>query len=536
MARIPSYDQQTGTIVPSVPTLQTAKAVPDAYGANVWKANESIGKAVGDIGEALSKHLEEKKRKKDEAFTATLNTNYRLNIQDKLYNDKMEKVKINGKDVERPVGIFNRSLQQSDGSTVEFDQYYHDLREKYVSSAPTEELAVKLGQEMDSQYLPYREAIIKHESKQGKQVLINSQQANLSQQIHDAAAINDPVQLLNAINTAKDTQASLNEITGVDEETAQNTLKDRAGDIVAKAVQSTLMATGDLEKAQQMLDVAEEDIHADRYEKLSESLVSGVERIEKQKDLIATQKQISNETNLLTSFANGELDWMQVDDIARDVRDGNIRDRFANALIDVIETKGTYEPNEDENKNYPKFVEAVYNAGSQEDLQKTLIGVLKDNKNMSQDKMSILINEAVKRGKNLPVRSNELNPGEGQKVNIQQNESDAGAKAVLYFGRKSGLSNSEIAYTYQNYANALNEGKTPMEAYQIATKQHAITKNPSLMQIPTEGRMMIDANGNKAIVFPDGSFKEVGTGSSGSGSTATQKGKKENGVQSGNSR
>lgn len=525
--RIPQYEHQVGTVIPNVPTLQGPRAVPDAFGGNVARATQGLAQTGANIGEVLRKHGEEKRRQEQDAFTADLETNFSLNRQDQLFSQDLEKVQINGQDVERPKGIFNQKLKNADGATTRLDAYYSDAIERYVASAPSEEHALKIREELINQWVRDREDVIKHEAREHNGVLINSYQSNLKQQVHDAAGVNNPIDLLTAVNKAKDMQSRINTVSGYDEETAENKLKESAGDIVAKAVNSTLTATGDLEKAKQMLDVAEGDIHPDRYEKINEMLEIGDERITKQAEKIEVQRIIKNQSDRLTKFASGDSSWQDLDEIAKEVREGNLPEKFGAALSDVITAReyGEYRPGQ-ENKNYPAFIEKVYNAGSQEEIQKALVGLLNDHKDIAQDKMAVLINEAIKRGESLPLRSED----ESSNYNPQQTGIDIAVKAGLDFGRNNGLTSQEVSDIHQDFMFEVGKGRTPDEANRIAQQKFALRTNPNLANIPIEGKMMIDANGVKALVYPDGSWKEMGTsgGSSISGkSDKKPQGKKE---------
>lgn len=506
MPRVPDYNSNIPTVVPDAPMPHFAPAVREAFGQDVQLANARIGEQGQGIGKALMDYGIEQKKLKDSAATADLDTNFRKTLQNQLLSEETEKVNINGVDVERPVGVLNRTLKQADGSTVDFDKYYQSAKSAFMAAAPSKEEADKLGATMDNHYLTARDNVIAHEAKQNKNVLIQSQTSNLAQQVHDAAAINHPIDLLDAINKATATQSQINDLTGVDPETAAKNLKDKAGDVVSKSVSATLMATGDLDKAQQLLDVAKEDIHPDRYEKLSEMLVSGSERLDRQQERLEVKKNVDYQADILTKWANGEMSWMNLDDITRDVERGNADPKFGAAMADVLaaqERDEDYSPT-DKNENYPKWIESVYTAESQEDLHKSLVKAMKDYKNLSQDRLAVLINAALKRGKELPLRTNDLDPGQGKKVNIAQTEEDAGAKAVLYFGRSNGMSSQDISYIYQNYANGLEAGKSPMESYAQAVKANAVAQFPDSVNYEEPPNFILTPDSPIRVIFPKG--------------------------------
>lgn len=212
--------------------------------------------------------------------------------------------------------------------------------------------------------------------------------------------------------------------------------------------------------------------------------------------------QIASESDYLTKFASGQANWMTVEDVSSDVRQGILPEKFGAAFADVIKAQGEYEPREPANENYPEFIEKIYGAKDKTELQAGLLSLLKDHKNISVEKMSVLINEAQKRGKNLPLKINDLNPGEGQKVNVKQKEEDANALAVMIFGRKSNLSSNEISNMYQIYANGLSDGKSPMEAYGEAIKQHVISVYPPAANMENPPNLILDENSPIRVIFP----------------------------------
>lgn len=527
--KVPEYQTSVNLAVPEVPMPHPANAVRGAFGEEVFAANARIGEAGMKIAQVLGAHLAERQQQKDAAATAELDTNFRLNLQDQLLSDQPEKFNINGVDYERPKGLLNQNLEYAAGATERFDKYMKEEGPKWLASAP-ESMREELKKSMNNQYLSAREKIIQHEGKQGRDVLVKSQVSSLNQQIHDAAGINDPINLQKAVDQIKQTQDQISSILGSDAQTAETNRMNKAGDLVSKSISSTLMGTGNLELAQGMLDSAKEDIQPDRYEKLNEMLATGAERLQKQQVREVTQANIAYEADIMTKLASGQLDWSSIDQISNEVRSGVSNEKFSAAVIDVVEEQGDYEPSEKDNANYPKYIEGVYNAKSQEELHQKLLTFLQNHKDISQEKLSVLINEAIKRGKNLPLMSED----QIKNTNDIQTGIDLGVKAGLDFGRRQNLSAQDTSDIYQDYVKELSSGKTPQEAHTASLNNYALRKNPALQSIPEEGQMMIDAQGNKAMVFPDGSWKEIAakpaasTGNPGK----NKKEKKPNAVQS----
>lgn len=209
--------------------------------------------------------------------------------------------------------------------------------------------------------------------------------------------------------------------------------------------------------------------------------------------------QIKNESDYLTQYASGKLGWMNKEDIANDVRTGKVSDNFAKALNNVIDSGGQYEPQKDENANYPEFIDTIYKANDQVELQRALTNLLEDHKNISEDKMSVLINSAMKRGQVLPLSKKN---GDRKQLTPEQQAIDSGAMAVTNFGRRSGLSKNEISDMYKNYTDSLGAGKTPAEAYHEAMRTHVVSVYPPAATMDQPPNMIIDENSPIKIIFP----------------------------------
>lgn len=219
--------------------------------------------------------------------------------------------------------------------------------------------------------------------------------------------------------------------------------------------------------------------------------------------------QIKTQSDYLSKMASGQANWMTLSDVANDVRQGAIPEKFATAYADVIDDRAKgkeYMPNAEENKNYPQFISAIYQAKDQKELQQALYGILIDHKNMSQEKMAVLINGALERGKTLS-----LNP---KQIDTKQQEIDSAAMAISNMGRRTGMNPQDISEVYQNFNKDLASGKTPKEALDNGVRINALKKNPALADIPISGKIKMDRFGNMARVFPDGHFEEIDSGAS----------------------
>lgn len=212
---------------------------------------------------------------------------------------------------------------------------------------------------------------------------------------------------------------------------------------------------------------------------------------------MAEFNRINTEAEYLGKLSAGELNWMTAGDIANDVRAGRVSERFGLAMTDVIKSRGRYKPQATENQNYPEFINNIYKAKDQKELNDSLLNLLKEHKNMSQEKLAVLINGAMQRSKSLPLHAEE-----GGQVDPKQQEIDSGAMAVTNFGRRSGMSSNEIGNIYQNYNKDIAAGKTPKEAFDAATRAHVVAQYPAAATMDNPPNLIIDANSPIRVIFP----------------------------------
>jgi hypothetical protein len=79
------------------------------------------------------------------------------------------------------------------------------------------------------------------------------------------------------------------------------------------------------------------------------------------------------------------------------------------------------------------------------------------------------------------------------------------------WGNQGGKDKKEQAEVVQDFYRKVGEsGSKPSEALSTAKEivnQKNVQANPEVSKAPKQGRIMMDANGNKALVFPDGSYE-----------------------------
>jgi hypothetical protein len=137
-----------------------------------------------------------------------------------------------------------------------------------------------------------------------------------------------------------------------------------------------------------------------------------------------------------------------------------------------IDSKGEYFPEETKNEAYADLVKNVFSAGSKEEVSNFLVEALhaSANKEISRDRLAIIVSAAQERAKSLPVGIND----EPSTLSPQQNEIDAGVKSII----DNPFKNFNPGNMIDNFFKALGMGKTPQEAHSEAVKSEVNRTNP----------------------------------------------------------
>ena len=279
--KIPSYDNSVGPQTPTVPQAQPSRMVAGA-GTLVPRAIVDLGEMGTKIAGVLQNHAEKQYRLKVDSQVADLDTNFRQNLQDKLFNDETEKVNVRGAETTRSKGILNRPLDTAENATVEFDSYYKEMAPRYLSSVQDPEARAKLKASMDSHFTNERDSVIRHESTQLSKARLTKFEANLALRVKEAVTRTTPASLKSAIDESVGVQNSINVESGFDEDTSRIKNIDVAGAIALNATSSLLMNTGSMKSATALLDTAKEAIGQDKYEEVASVL--------KKQDIAAKQQ------------------------------------------------------------------------------------------------------------------------------------------------------------------------------------------------------------------------------------------------------
>lgn len=517
--RIPQPDQSVDISGEQVNEIKAAPVVPGAFGEDVGAALQKLGNAGVDLSTKLQEHvlqenfwrgeaaIADKNLKLNDSFNTMMNSTDPTTVPAKFSNTAPLNAAANADAATgvatQPKGYLNRLGFNAVGSTTDFVNQAGPMRQQAVAEYDGNAQLQKVAAErFDTTFKSYYDQVSKHEATQYRSGMNGVFNAQSQQDIISTASATDPASLMKGISLIKNSTTNEFQYKGADPDVINLAIQKNIGDAVAKSVVNTLTQTGDVTQAKALLDTAKDEIPADRYDKIDTMITTGMEKIEKQTIYATNQKTISGQANVLQGLATGKENWMNIDDVANMVKTGDVSEKFAKAYTDVVTAKGNYQPQEDQNQNVPKFIDAIYNAKDQNELHSTLTNMMEAHKNMSQDEMAILINSALKRSGSLPlsVKLDNTSNADPKQQNI-----DAGARSVINFGKRNGLSNGEISNMYANYYTATSKGAGIPQAIDAATKQYAVAKYPIVATLPaTPTAVVAPGSGVKYLNFSSG--------------------------------
>lgn len=253
--------QPQGSINPP----NVASAPLQAFGTQVNEANQKLGGAIEQVGEALGEHIIRQQRADQEAKVLENETNYRREIQDLLSSPDLDK---DGK----PVGVLNRQLAQAQGATTEFDSKATELKNRYVTSANTPFERAKLSESLDHIYSISRDNVIAHEARQRNESYKNILNSNLQERILNAGQISNPKDLLKAIDDGYDTLYAGNNQLGKDGATTAVELSKFSEDIIRSSLGA--MVSPDPAPALAYLDATKSALTPTQYDTIKKDVLT----------------------------------------------------------------------------------------------------------------------------------------------------------------------------------------------------------------------------------------------------------------------
>ncbi len=541
--KVPLYERQTSRVTPEVSRSYQLRPPEGAFGTEMAEATERLGETGSKIANAIMQRAAERKKELMAKQVLEQDTAFRQELQNVLYNDQADK---NGK----PLGFLSRKLDQVQNITPEFDQTYGSMKERYLNNVALPEQKDTLSKMLDQTYLSARDNIIRHERQQMDESIQKSFNSNIDIQVNDAAQLQDGPSVIRAIDSAVSTQDALSRINGYDEKTAEvERIKVRGK--IAKSAFSTAMEENNLIKAQSIYNAVKGKIPAEIAGKMKEEVDSGIPyRIAVSDaflDPITTRKKLEMNAYAIKDpvkrkaaydFTNTLADKMITD--SQETRHNDLLDNLSKGKLTLTDIENEMQVPEEigglKKKILVNYQKAVQN-GIQKDLNRILTEKSPNNDPTARAKavkqyVDLIDNfisddtdkwhareklsEAYADGIVNSQEASFLNTLKTNLKDIEFNRSSGPivntVKTVKSWLNKNNASDEEITRRIKQLLGTLQSSQThPQDTAKAIMQDHLRSKIPEIDTMSPKGQLMMDAYGNKAIVYPDGHIESVTT-------------------------
>lgn len=279
---------------------------------------------------------------------------------------------------------------------------------------------------------------------------------------------------------------------------------------------------------QYKLGVVKNDILKDPATNLADSSVYKAINEGKYKDLdlVETEKavnmvkakikenkeiQINQLTNdrvgVIKSVATGELSWKNPDFIDKVMlKDPTLGESLQN-IVKADANGIQYHSHNQQDRTFGELVTRIFNTKTKEELSDYIPSLLQENanRNISKDRLSLLINAAEQRAQSLSTNKESGN----EKPSDHQNAIQNAIKSIKdFFSGKKDSTEKSGTVTHDLFKN-MSTGASPQDAHKEAMKSFNVREYPWIASLPKEGAIKVDKNGNKVRIYPDGHYEEV---------------------------
>lgn len=555
--RVPEATRQDQIDVPEVPTPKTATPIQGAYGGDIAAAGAQAGKEVSAGATNVADRIIQQNLWTQQAALYQSREDFRNGIQGIQYDTSMGTIKdANGQEHEVPNGLLNRQGFAAQGATAEFDSKSAALKQQFMSQFTSPRMQAQAARQFDGITSVYRGQVAEHEANQIKDATAGTFLSSTMNEVKAASAVDNTDALNTSITNTQNAYMHYGAFKGLDPETIQKNMGQWTAKAIDNSVTNTLATTGNLDKAQSLLDSVQGRIGVDDYNNISNKLTKGYETMQRTATRMQDITQNKNALNVLTGITTHQIDWSKLND----VDNMNVPEPFkmavknalqANLPANIDEKNLGYVPVK--SQQFAQHMTDVMNSGNQNEIVSAMTDALNNHGTgkLNQTDLNIVAKLAVMRGQSLPCKEDQAT---GQTIDPKQVPIDAGINAINAMQTKSGNIDSSM---HSQYIDAVSSGSDPKDALSAAVKTNVLKNYPNAltldktpdtvgsaskgltamisdekgkpeasykidgdsgMIVPKSERegatltpggiLMHDANGNKAIVYPDKSFEE----------------------------
>ena len=452
--RVPEQQIQIDT--PKVQTVPNPGVVRDAFGENVFKANQNFANTLGSLGDSMMKHADEQRKLKNEAYIAEAEMAIGKTLQDNAYSNEVEEVEIEGNKVQRPKGALNRPREMARGSSNEFAEKYYTEANKWLEAVQDPRYRTQLHQRIDRKFQAINDNVISHEATQDKKASTTKIESIIKERQQEAYSTTDPNILLSLIKSNLTDTDLLNKTEGYDDVTSELKRRETTNATVEKAIIGSLRQDPSGATARKLLESSTEFIvNKEDYDDLDSKIGEYSKKVMSEVKRQSKQVQVANESQMVNSLLKGEISIFDEQSIANSVATGAIRVEFGESLIRALKKPIDSDDFDDEGKDqsFVDIVGGIFNTASPEAINDRIVEILDgyNSNNLSEQKMVLLLQTAQKFG--------------GQKEHAVQ------LKKLVDAGLKSGVDETDIS---KDYLKVISDGKTPEEAGLIVSGKYGI--------------------------------------------------------------
>jgi hypothetical protein len=229
-------------------------------------------------------------------------------------------------------------------------------------------------------------------------------------------------------------------------------------------------------------------------------LINLAKSFQKMDDYEMTKQKVQSRFDTISRLASGELNFQNAQGAIMSLSETD--PELAEAMKNVFNTRGKYVTEDPNNKGFQDLIYDVFKQKDSESVSKVLVNIIGSDKQISRDRLSVLVDAAR-------MRSEYLNTKSG-KGGAQPNFLDS---AFSFIKENSSFSLGHVFVSMIKRITSENvSGEQIMSVATDEVRKQRLIDNPTMSSLPKEGTLHVDRFGNKAIVYPDGTYKEVMSG------------------------
>jgi len=213
------------------------------------------------------------------------------------------------------------------------------------------------------------------------------------------------------------------------------------------------------------------------------------------------EKQVSNELDITKSLLEAGIDGIsneQIISLAGDKEDGDIRQKFSQALIEYKNDPRVYRKSFKSDKAFDGYVRAILESNNKDAINNILLDIL-SKKEVKKDNLTVLFQ--IISEKSASVLG--LAEDEGETIGAKKEIIDS----VIGVMTSKDIPEEEKSERIKQVVESSSKGMKSQESIKIAERQAVLKAHPVVRTYPKDGMVKTDKHGNRVRFFPDGSKK-----------------------------